>query len=106
VNKDAVDSLVAELRRLRPAIPIFLDREVLNAGMWWHSRILEALDASRKVVLIYSPDYFSSKMCQYEFQAAFLRHLYGTSDVLLPIYLHTATLPCPLDECIAFGDCV
>ena len=92
-NKDAVDLLVAALRRAKPSLRIFLDRLELNPGAAWQQHIFEALDDSRKIICAFSPDYLKSKVCKEEFNIALLRNREVDEELLLPVYLHTADLP-------------
>lgn len=92
-DKAAADQLVAALRANRPSIRIFLDRQELRTGSAWQQHIFESLDASRKVVCLFSPDYVSSKVCTEEFNIALMRHRDVESGVLLPVYLRTTGLP-------------
>lgn len=92
-NKDEVDCLVDTLRTERPSLRLFLDRLELNPGAAWQQKIFEALDASRKVVCVYSPDYLQSKVCLEEFNIALLRQRKSSDNLLLPIYLRSANLP-------------
>src|SRR5688572_29134752 len=54
-NKDAVDEFAAELRRQRPGIRLFLDRQELKPGSAWQQQIFDALDDCRKIITFYSP---------------------------------------------------
>jgi len=92
-DKAAADQLVAALKAHRPSVRIFLDRLELRTGAAWQQHIFESLDASRKVVCLFSPDYVSSKVCNEEFNIALMRHRDVESGVLLPMYLRTAGLP-------------
>jgi len=92
-DKAAADELVAALKAHRPSIRIFLDRLELRTGSAWQQHIFESLDASRKVVCLFSPAYIASKVCTEEFNIALMRHRDVESGVLLPVYLRTAGLP-------------
>jgi TIR domain len=52
---------------------ILVDRLELGVGVEWLSWIARALDRSKKVVTVFSPDYFESKPCQDELNTALLR---------------------------------
>lgn len=103
-NKDAVDFMVAELKRLRPEIRIFLDRHELNAGAAWQQKIFEALDDCKGVVAVYSPPYLQSKVCKEEFNIALFRHRESANGVLLPVYLQSADLPTYM-KLVQYIDC-
>jgi hypothetical protein len=93
VDKDAIDTLVELLGAHRPGLRIFVDRLELKLGAAWQQHIFESLDASRKVVCVFSPDYVASKVCLEEYNMALLRHRETDAGVLLPVYLRTAGLP-------------
>src|SRR5262249_32309154 len=101
--KEAADELVAELRRLRPGVRVFLDRLSLNLGKPWQQELDEALADCRKVVALFTPGYLTSKMCKEEFNMARLRHR-NSDDVLLPLYVRTADLPLFMRS-LQFFDC-
>jgi hypothetical protein len=92
-DKEAVDVLVEGLRTAKPSLRIFVDRLELRPGMAWQQHIFEALDASRKVICTFSPDYLKSKVCKEEYNIALFRHRESEAGVLLPVYLATAELP-------------
>lgn len=92
-NKAEVDQFVAALRALRPNLRLFLDRFELNPGAAWQQEIFEALDSSARVICVLSPDYLESKMCQEEFNIALMRRRESGDELLVPIYLRSATLP-------------
>lgn len=103
-NKDAVDAFVAELRKLRPGLRLFLDRQTLQTGCAWQQDIYTALDDCRKIVAFYSPDYLASKVCREEYNIATFRQRDEGGEVLLPIYLETAQLPTYM-KMVQYIDC-
>ena len=103
-NRDAADYLVAELRRQRPDIRIFLDRQELDVGHSWQQTIFESLDDCQTVVTLYSPAYLESKVCKEEFNIALFRHRFSETGVLLPIYLSSADLPTYM-QLVQYRDC-
>lgn len=92
-NKAAVDELVKELKARRPALRIFVDRLQLQPGAAWQQQIFDSLCDARKVICVFSPDYLASKVCQDEFNTAWIRHRESVDGILLPVYLYTADLP-------------
>jgi hypothetical protein len=88
-----VETLEAELLRLDSKLRIFRDRRELAPGVAWQHQLFSALDACRRVVALYSPDYIRSKVCQEEFNIAWVRNRESEEPVLIPIYLYTAKLP-------------
>jgi len=103
-NKDFVISLAEGLKRHRPGVRIFLDRNVLRGGVAWQQEIYRAIDDCRKVVAVYSPDYLSSKMCKEEYNIARLRDRDSGGKVLLPVYLHSINLS-PHMKVVQYIDC-
>lgn len=91
-DRAAVESLVAKLEELAPDFRVYIDRAQLAAGSSWQRDIFEAIDGSRRVVCIYSPDYLASKVCQEEYHIAYLRNR-EDPGVLVPAYLRTTRLP-------------
>lgn len=83
-NKDEVDALVMELRRHRPDLRIFVDRQELRTGAAWQQHIYNSIDQSRKVICAFSQDYLQSKNCMEEFHIAMLRHREAAHGVLPP----------------------
>jgi hypothetical protein len=92
-NKEPVDILVDAVRAERPSLRFFLDRLDLRPGSPWQQHIFDALDASRKMICVFSPDYVASKVCKEEFNIALFRHRESAEGVLLPVYLYSADLP-------------
>jgi hypothetical protein len=103
-NTDEVMMLHDEMLALKPDLKIFLDRTHLNTGSAWQQELYEALDECRKVIVVYSPTYLTSKVCKEEFNIALLRHREADGNVLVPIYLYSAPLPTYM-QLIQFIDC-
>jgi hypothetical protein len=103
-NVDEVMLLHDELLALKPTLKIFIDRTHLNTGSAWQQELYEALDECRKVIVVYSPPYLTSKVCKEEFNIALLRHREADGNVLVPIYLYSAQLPTYM-QLIQFIDC-
>lgn len=91
-DEHAAQELVGLIRGLNPELKVFVDRLSLDPGSAWQREIFQAIDASRRVVCLYSPDYLESQVCQEEFHIGLLRHR-EQGDVLLPAYLRSAQLP-------------
>ncbi len=88
----AVETLVAKVKALAPDMRVYIDRAQLDVGSAWQREIFEAIDASRRIVCLYSPDYLASKVCQEEYHIAYLRNR-ENPGVLTPAYLRTTRLP-------------
>ena len=97
-------SLIARLGSAKPGIRMFFDQDLLKPGMSWLTTIADSLDSAKRVVALYSPDYWSSSSCKDEFNAAFIRQVDCKSQVLFPIYLRTAHIPY-LFRSIQYVDC-
>lgn len=92
-NTEHVDQLVALLKARDPQLRLFVDRHELSTGVAWLERIVEALDQCRKVVAIFTPDYFLSSACKAELNTAVLRDHQSDEPILFPIYLLTGQIP-------------
>lgn len=67
-------------------------------------QIADALESSRRVVALYSQDYWTSKNCQMEFLAAFTRQNDTGGNILFPIYLSEAKIPYMFRN-LQYSDC-
>jgi hypothetical protein len=85
--------LVEGIKAANSTVRIFQDQLALKTGQAWQDEIDRALEACDRVIAIYSPSYFESKVCLEEFNMARLRHRETNRGVLVPIYLRTANLP-------------
>jgi hypothetical protein len=78
-------------RRLSDGSPprVFLDcgDEGIAQGAGFLKSIAEALDSSRKIVLLYSEAYFTRKMCRWEMSLAFQLDPAGDEGRLIPVQL-------------------
>jgi hypothetical protein len=101
---DIAGYLVDKLRRDEQSIQIFYDQSDLREGASWPLQIAMALDASRRVVALYSLSYWRSKNCQSEFLAAFTRQNDTGGTILFPIYLSDVNIPY-LFRNLQFSDC-
>lgn len=81
------------LRKLRADIRIFIDRQEIDIGVAWQSAIFESIDRCRKLVAILSPEYAASKVCQDEFNLAWMRGRETEQNIIFPVYLYSADLP-------------
>ena len=77
----------------RPALRLFMDRLELRPGAAWQQHIYESIDDSRTIICVFSPDYLASKACVEEFNMALMRQREAEHNILLPVYLYSATLP-------------
>lgn len=87
-----VTALRAELQRLSPGLRVFIDSSSLVVGAAWQQRVYQALEASERVLCLYSPEYLTSKPCLEELHLAILLNR-ERDGLLVPAYLRSATLP-------------
>ena len=92
-NTTEREALEAALRAARPGIRVFVDRHDIEIGVAWQLKIFESLERSRRVVALLSPEYLASKACKEEFGIAWIRGNRIGTDLLFPLYVHTASLP-------------
>lgn len=102
-NTREVDAIHHELMKLNPDLRIFIDHKMLNAGAAWQTQLYETIDECKRVIVVYSPTYLTSKVCKEEYNIALMRHR-EEGDVLVPIYLYSANLPTYM-RLIQFIDC-
>jgi hypothetical protein len=93
-----------EIQRLRPGVRIFFDRFSIVVGSSWLMSIAEALDHSKRVIPVYSPDYWASSPCKDEFLAARTREYVTGEQILFPIYFRTSDFP-TLFQNLQYFDC-
>ena len=104
LNSVDADHIYAYLSGKSRGIRIFMDRMELEPGMAWQQKIFSSLINCRKVMLLYSPQYLSSRTCQEEFNITQLIHL-KKKDMMFPVYLYNAD---PLPSYMTFwqyADC-
>lgn len=92
-DKEAAEVIVEELKKLWPAVRIFLDRLSIKIGSAWQPEIFEAIDACKKILVLFSPSYLNSKVCKEEFNIAWARSREAGEDYVFPLYLYSAALP-------------
>ncbi|MEO5996609.1 MAG: toll/interleukin-1 receptor domain-containing protein [Chitinophagaceae bacterium] len=72
---------------------VFFDSESIDIGSNWLTKINTSLEHSERFIVCISPDYLESKMCKYEYLFCNLKLIDQGDDYVLPIYLHSASLP-------------
>jgi hypothetical protein len=83
---------------------VFVDQLEIDQGVAWQQHMFEALDRTKKVIAIYSPDYIKSKVCQEEFNIAWARGRKLSKNLILPIYWRSGNLPTYM-ELLNYIDC-
>jgi hypothetical protein len=101
---DYANYIVDKIKENSRAVRIFHDKVSLREGSTWLMQIAYALDSSRRVAALYSPNYWVSKNCQMEFLAAFTRQNDTAENILFPIYLSDATIPY-MFRSLQYSDC-
>ncbi|XP_032233355.1 uncharacterized protein LOC5508685 isoform X2 [Nematostella vectensis] len=71
------------LKEHNPSINVFIDTSGLNTGASWQQALYHALDNSRSVVALLSPDYVKSKVCKEEYSLALALHMDPQRDFRL-----------------------
>ena len=103
-DAEAADRVVSLIQATAPDVTIFHDAKTLTTGSSWLMKIADSLDSARKVVAIYTPEYWASPYCKDEFGAAWIRHNDTGADILFPIYYRTAKIPY-LFQNAQYSDC-
>jgi hypothetical protein len=107
-NTDDVFRLKDLILKADPYLQIFIDSKDLHTGSSWQQELYDALDNSKKVLTLYTPDYLDSKVCNEEFNIAMFRHRESDVSILVPVLLEDCKLPTYMkliqymDERIAF----
>jgi hypothetical protein len=101
----AANLVVEELRNKKPYIRLFFDQMTLDTGVAWQQKIYEAIDASRRVLVLLSPSYIRSKVCLEEFNITLHRRRETGQEILFPIYLYSAALPTYMSALTSYEDC-
>jgi TIR domain len=92
-DSQAAKRILDAILAVRPATRIFYDRTSLRTGTSWLMQIAESLDTSRRVVALYTPNYWKSNYCKDEFTAAITRQNDTGERILFPVYFRNAQLP-------------
>jgi O-acetyl-ADP-ribose deacetylase (regulator of RNase III) len=92
------------IRGAQPHWRVFFDRTTLAPGMSWLMEIAESLDNSRRVLALYTPEYWKSRFCRDEFLAAFTRQQDSGAEILSPVYLRTTQIPY-LFRTVQYAEC-
>jgi hypothetical protein len=83
---------------------VFYDRTALQPGASWLWQVAESLDSARRVVALFTPEYWSSNYCKDECCASFIRQTDTGQHILFPIYLRRAAIPY-FFRTVQYADC-
>ncbi len=96
---------VTELKNASQNLNIFYDRDSIAPGGLWIKNISDAIQNSKQVICILSPQYSASNVCWDEFQCAKLKEYNTKQPVIKTIYLYKdAALP-PVMGIYSYIDC-
>jgi hypothetical protein len=106
-HEDARDAalMVEELQQLSPGLRVFFDRMTLDTGAAWQQEVYEAIDASRRFLSLFSPNYLQSKICLEEFNIALHRRRDTGEEIVFPVYVYSAELPTYMRALVNYEDC-
>lgn len=88
---DWVRELLTELEKR--SYSCFIDRRDFLPGMPIAENIAQAIDGSKKTVVVLSPDFVSSKWCNYELEMAYLQESGQSYHQVVPIVYRKCTIP-------------
>jgi hypothetical protein len=101
-DQDIARSLASDLRA--SGLQVFLDTSEIGHGAAWLERLHEALERSRSVVPLYSPDFLQSRPCKWEFNIACARNIELDGEFIFPILVRDADLPIYM-RALNYRDC-
>jgi hypothetical protein len=87
VHSKEVQLFVDELRKEKPNLSIFYDKDSIPVGGLWIQQISSAIQQADKVLVFLSPDYDNSPVCWDEFQCAKLMEYNRKKNVIQTVYL-------------------
>ena len=100
----AVQILVNALKTRNPAATIFYDRDTIPAGGLWIKMISDAIQNSKNVVCILTPEYSKSDVCWDEFQCAYVMEKRKKTMIRTINFCNDADLP-PMIAIYSYIDC-
>ena len=92
-DERAVDELERRIWASDKSVRVYRDTRQLDSGSAWQHELFDALDSSRFVLPMYSPEYLASQVCLEELHIGWMRHREEGGNVLLPTLLRSADLP-------------
>jgi phosphatidylserine/phosphatidylglycerophosphate/cardiolipin synthase-like enzyme len=101
-DQTAADRFAEKLTRAK--VRVFQDKLSIEPGAAWQQQIFDALKDCARVATLYSPDFLASKVCQEEFNIAWIRQRKEERTVFFPLMLADCQLP-PHMELLDYEDC-
>ncbi|WP_207632871.1 toll/interleukin-1 receptor domain-containing protein [Foetidibacter luteolus] len=102
---DQIKEFVDVLKQKNNSLNIFYDRSSIPAGGLWLRQISDAIQHSKAVVCILSPEYSQSAVCWDEFQCAKVMELRKKATLIRTInFLNDANMP-PIMAIYSYIDC-
>ncbi|XP_048258837.1 uncharacterized protein LOC124119725 isoform X3 [Haliotis rufescens] len=105
---DPAENLLQCLQEQDSTLSVFLDTSELETGSSWQQSLYNAMDNSRCVVALLSPDYVKSDVCEEEYNIGLARVLAGEDVCLIPVCIepmetvpHAFSYVTILDGCAA-----
>jgi hypothetical protein len=102
---ELVNSFVEAIRKHNKDLNIFYDRSSIPPGGLWIKHISDAIQRSRKVIILITPDYCNSPVCWDEFQCAKLIEYNTRKPVIQTIYLYEEKSLPPIMGIYSYIDC-
>lgn len=99
-----VQELVNALKARNPDFQIFYDRDSIPAGGLWIKMISDAIQNSRNVVCVLTPEYSQSAVCWDEFQCAYVMEKRKKLNIRTINFRNDADLP-PMIAIYSYIDC-
>ena len=102
---EAVQEFVKAIQEKKDALNIFYDRSSIPAGGLWIRKISEAIQNSRSVLCILTPEYSKSDVCWDEFQCAKVMELRTKKSIIKTInFIKDEDMP-PMFAIYSYIDC-
>jgi len=102
---EAVQEFVNAIRKKKDALSIFYDRNSIPAGGMWIREISEAIQNSKSVLCILTPEYSKSDVCWDEFQCAKVMELRTKKSIIKTIsFIKDEDMP-PMFAIYNYIDC-
>ena len=100
----AVQELVNALKARHPGRSIFYDRNSIPSGGLWIKMISDAIQHSKNVICVLTPEYSQSAVCWDEFQCAYVMEKRKKLNIRTINFRNDADLP-PMIAIYSYIDC-